>query len=146
MSHQQSRPTAQFPESKTIGKREWGEEILLVHAPGAYIMKKLIIKAGKEGGLQFHRMKDEASYIVSGRLLVVYEDSSGNLSEKILESGECLHFPAGCIHKEVAITEVVIIEASTPIFNDRVRVESWFDHPGGEIGLPTTTVDEIIHG
>ena len=39
-----SRPTAQFPESSSIGERDWGEEILLVLSEGNFTMKKLFIK------------------------------------------------------------------------------------------------------
>lgn len=139
-----SRPVALFPQSSSVGKRDWGEEILLVHAPGLYTMKKLILKAGKKGGLQFHRKKDEAAYVISGNLVVRYEDESGALVEKILGSGQALHFPCGCIHQEEAITDVEMIEVSTPFFNDRVRVEELFGISGVNEGLPTTSSEEII--
>jgi hypothetical protein len=47
------------------------------------------------------------------------------------------------VHQTEAITDVVYIEASTPHFNDRVRVE---DKYGVEStgGLPSTTIDEVI--
>lgn len=141
-----SRPTAIFPKAKSLGPRDWGEEILLVHAPGLYTLKKLILKAGKKGGLQYHRKKDEATYILSGTLLVRYEDKDSNLIEKILEKGDFLHFPTGCIHQEEAISDVVMIEVSTPFFNDRVRVESLFGQDIANYGLPSTTEDEIIEG
>ena len=136
-----NRPEAQFPQAESIGPREWGEEILLVLSPGKYTMKKLIIKAGKKGGLQYHRQKDEASYIVSGEMIIRYE-VQGSLKEKMVGAGDWFHFPAGCVHQEEAITDVVRIEVSTPHFNDRVRVESEFGITDAT-GLPTTAEDEI---
>jgi len=52
------------------------------------------------------------------------------------------HFPPGAVHQEEAITDCTIIEASTPHFNDRVRVEEKY---GVNIngGLPSTTIDEV---
>ena len=141
-----NRPTANFPQPVSVGPRDWGEEILLVHAPGLYTLKKLILKAGKKGGLQFHRKKDEATYIVSGSLLVRYEDEESNLVEKVLGQGDSLHFPCGAVHQEEAISDVVMIEVSTPFFNDRVRVEPLFGMEIGDYGLPTTSTDEIIKG
>lgn len=137
------RPSAQFPEAESVGEREWGEETLLVLSPGKYTMKRLFVRAGKKGGLQYHRKKDEASYIVSGEMILRYEDESGVLTEKKVGPGDWFHFPAGCIHQEIAITDVLRIEVSTPHFNDRVRVESMF---GEQIvdGLPTTSESEII--
>jgi mannose-6-phosphate isomerase len=137
------RPTAQFPRSQSVGEREWGEETLLVLAPGKYTMKKLITRANKKGGLQYHRKKDEASYIVSGKMILRYEDEKGDLVEKEVGPGDWFHFPAGCIHQEIAITDVVRIEVSTPHFNDRVRVESMFGIKDSS-GLPTTEEYEVI--
>ena len=136
------RPTASFPSPESVGERDWGEEILLVLSPGKYTMKKLFTRAGKKGGLQYHRKKDEASFIISGKMRLRYEDNNGMLVEKEVGPGEWFHFPAGCIHQEIAITDVVRIEVSTPHFNDRVRVESMFEMEDIS-GLPTTEESEI---
>lgn len=145
MTTDNQRPTARFPEAKSVGKRDWGEEILLVLSKGNYTMKKLIIKKGFSGGLQFHRKKDEAAFIISGKLLIKYENNSGELITKVLKEGDFFHFPAGSVHQEKAITEVVLIEVSTPFFNDRVRVEKEFGlDENDSSGLPTTKLDEII--
>ena len=133
---------AEFPSSESVGQRDWGEELLLVIASKKYSMKKLITKAGQKGGLQYHRYKDEANYIISGRLLLRYENEHGVLQEKEVQADEWFHLPAGCVHQEEAITDVVRIEVSTPHFNDRVRVESEF---GIEApwGLPTTNESDV---
>jgi len=133
---------AAFPASESIGSRHWGEEVLLVLSPGKYTMKKLTTRAGEKGGLQYHRLKDEANYIVSGQLLLRYEDEHGVLQERLVGPDEWFHLPAGCVHQEEAITDVVRIEVSTPFFNDRVRVEEAF---GKSVtwGLPTTDESDI---
>ena len=61
---------------------------------------------------------------------------------KILKKGDVFHFPPGIPHQEEALTKCIIIEASTPHFNDRVRVEKKY----GIIskgGLPTTSLQDI---
>lgn len=136
------RPIAQFPEEQSVGPREWGEETLLVLASGKYTMKRLFIKAGKYGGLQYHRKKDEASYIIEGRMILRYENEDGKLVDKEVGPGDWFHFPSGCIHQEIAITDVLRIEVSTPHFNDRVRVEEWFGISDSS-GLRTTDSSEI---
>ena len=138
-------PVPLFPKSESVGPRDWGEENLLVLSSGKYTMKKLSVKAGKKGGLQFHRLKDEASYIISGNLILRYDDGTGNLKEKQVSAGDWFHFPAGCIHQEEALTDVERIEVSTPHFNDRVRVEKKYGITT-ENGLPTTNENEIITG
>jgi len=136
------RPTAKFPVAESLGPREWGEETLLVLSSGKYTMKKLYIKAGKYGGLQYHRQKDEASYIVSGRMILRYENEQGILVDKEVGPGDWFHFPNGCIHQEIAITDVLRIEVSTPHFNDRVRVEDMFGI-SDSVGLKSTAESEI---
>ena len=138
-----SSGTAWFPAPEDLGERVWGEEMLLSTSPGNFTLKKLFIKAGAKGGLQYHRMKEEAGYIVSGQLLVRYDDGTGVLSEKILGPGECFLFPKFSVHQEEALEDTVIIEASTPYLNDRVRVEKKYGLEEIE-GLPTTSESEII--
>jgi len=139
----QKIPVPKFPKSVSVGPREWGEETLLVISSGKYTMKKLSIKAGKKGGLQYHRLKDEASYIISGHMILRYDDGAGNLVEKKVGPGDWFHFPALCVHQEEAITDVERIEVSTPHFNDRVRVESKYGIDD-VVGLKTTNINEII--
>jgi hypothetical protein len=54
-----------------------------------------------------------------------------------------MHFSPGLVHQTEAITDVVYIEASTPHFNDRVRVESDYGLQLEE-GLPSTSLEEVI--
>ncbi len=138
-----NRPLAKFPSKKSIGKRLWGKEWLLVLIPKVLTLKLLEIKKSNKGGLQFHRKKNECGYILSGKLKVTFQNKSGKLKSKILKSGECFHFPPGSIHQEEAITDCKIIEASSPHFNDRVRVEKFFNLLVSK-GLPSTKLNEII--
>ena len=139
------RPTAKFPKATSVGEREWGEEVLLVISEGKFTMKKLKIKKGFSGGLQYHRKKDEAAYILSGTLIVTYANDKGSLVKKELKEGSWLHFPNGSIHQETAMTDVEILEVSTPHFNDRVRVEEKFGLDQKQFhGLPTTEEEDII--
>ena len=132
-----------FPKSLNMGKRTWGKEELLVLIPKVLSLKILKIKKGKKGGLQYHHFKNECGYILSGKLLVRYDDGKGVLKQKIITKGNCFHFPPGSVHQEEAITECLIIEASTPHFNDRVRVEKKYGMKV-EKGLPSTLKKEVV--
>ena len=136
------RPRVSFPPCQDMGTREWGSEELLVHAPGKYTLKRIFIKQGCKGGLQYHHLKDEAAFILSGTLKLLVESRDGELEEKIVSSGEWFHIPALSVHQEIAVTDVIILEVSTPYFNDRVRVEEHFGEPA-EGGLLSTTIDQI---
>ena len=130
-----------FPINKELGKRDWGSETLIHLAEGKWSMKKLFIKAGKKGGLQYHRLKDEASFLVKGKLIIRYL-FEGKLVEKTLSEGDSIHFPPNCVHQEEAVTDCLLLEVSTPHKNDRVRVEELFNIKNKE-GLPSTELKDI---
>ena len=137
------KPTvALFPEPATVGPRDWGTEELLVLSSKQYSLKKLTINAGHKGGLQYHRLKDEAAYVLSGTLRLRWDDGTGTLKEGLFKEGDFFHFPPGAVHQEEAVTDVVLLEVSTPHFNDRVRVEEKYGQMI-EGGLPTTTEPDI---
>ena len=134
-----------FINPKDLGARIWGEEILLCHVSGKYMLKKLILKKGCKGGLQYHRFKDESGILLSGKMIVRHENKDGQIVEKLLKEGDVFHFPPGVVHQEEAITDCIIIECGTPYLNDRVRMEKYFGL-GEPEGLPTTTPEEVIKG
>ena len=131
-----------FPKKKIVGKRNWGKEELLVLIPKVLTLKKLFIKKGNRGGLQFHRKKNECGYLVKGKMLIKYDDGSGRLKNKIIKKGQSFHFLPKGVHQEIALENCEIIEASTPHFDDRVRVEKKYNLKV-ESGLPTTKLKEI---
>ena len=112
-----------FPKKTSVGKRIWGNEDLLVIIPKKITLKKLTIKKGHKGGLQYHNKKNECGYLLSGKLLIRVDHGDGKLRRRILTKGQYFHFPPKTVHQEEALTRCVILEASTPHFNDRVRVE-----------------------
>ena len=131
-----------FPTPQDMGHRDWGNEELLVLVPSTFSLKRLHLKAGSKGGLQYHHKKNECGYLVAGQMIVRFDGGDGSLCERVINAGECFHFPPGAVHQEEAVTDCVIIEASTPHFNDRVRVERDY----GQIiegGLPSTTIEQV---
>jgi len=131
-----------FPKKKKIGNRDWGEEILAALIPKKISLKILRINKGKKGGLQYHRKKNECGIIIDGKLMIIFDYGKGNLKKKVLKKGDAFHFPPGSIHQELAITNCTIVEASTPHFNDRVRVEKKYGVKE-DIGLKTTKLSDI---
>ena len=134
--------SAVFPVAHSVGERPWGTEDLLALVSKQFSVKRLKIKAGNKGGLQYHRFKDEVAIMISGQMLIRYDLGDKILQEKIINAGDVVHFPPGLVHQEEAITDCEIIEASSPHFNDRVRVETNYGF-GSPQGLPTTLETEI---
>ena len=129
-----------------MGREIGGRRNFISFIKRQFYYEKTLDKKGFSGGLQYHRKKEEAAYVISGELQVTFENQKGKLEKKILTSGCWLHFPKGSIHQETALSDVELIEVSTPFFNDRVRVEENFGlNPADFHGLPTTDESEIIY-
>lgn len=131
-----------FPVAQSVGERPWGTEDLLALVSKQFSVKRLKIKAGNKGGLQYHRFKDEVAIMISGQMLIRYDLGDKILKEKIISAGEVVHFPPGLVHQEEAITDCEIIEASSPHFNDRVRMEEAYGFEKSQ-GLPTTQEQDV---
>ena len=102
----------------------------------------MTIAAGSKRRTSIPQTEEECGYLLSGRLIIRHENENGVLTERIIMPGDSFHFPPGVVHQEEALEDCVIIEGSTPHFNDRVRMEKQFNL-GEPVGLPTTQFDEI---
>jgi mannose-6-phosphate isomerase len=131
-----------FYEPKSAGDRPWGSEDLLCMVPGVATCKLLEVDEGHKGRLQRHHLKDEAGYVLSGRMIVRWVQGS-ELMERVLEPGESYHFPPGCIHQEEAVTSCRVIEISTPHGNDREGMEALFGFEVPEDALPSTRPEDV---
>jgi len=132
-----------FPKQEFVGGRDWGEEKLVALIPGVLSLKILTINKGKKGGLQYHHKKNECGYIFSGEMLIRFDKGDGVLNEKILRAGDSFHFPPKSVHQEEALSDCIIVEASTPFFNDRVRVEDVYGSPT-KGGLSSVKESDVI--
>ena len=130
-------PQVRVQLPRDMGERTWGNELLVIDTP-QYIGKLLMMRAGTAGGLQAHVEKDEASYLHSGEAWVYTDTGDGVLKRFFWSAGTAIHIPPGAVHKVEAVTDCVIFEASTPHFNDRVRLEAQYGRTD-TAGLPTTT-------
>ena len=121
-------------------KRHWGSEILILIAPSFYTIKLLQINRDFKGGLQYHHLKTECGLILEGSLKVTTRRNGLNV-QSVLNKNDFFFFPPGFIHQESAIVDTVILEISSPHFNDRVRLdhESYQKHI-----LPSTSISEVI--
>ncbi len=89
----------------------------------------LHIAAGHRLSRQFHRIKDETILVQSGVLAVELGDSN-SLRTIRLAPFESLHIPPGSVHRFVAISEVELVEVSTPHLDDVVRLEDDYGREG----------------
>jgi mannose-6-phosphate isomerase-like protein (cupin superfamily) len=142
VSVRQPNGPAQFPRPKDVGPREWGREELLHTMPGKFTLKRIEMKAGAVGGLQYHHRKDECGVMIEGQMIVTHDNGNG-LVDRVCWPGDVFYFPQGAVHRATAVTDVVYIEASTPFLNDRQHVEHLYGLPEAG-GLPSTQPEDVV--
>ena len=102
-------------------EKPWGYEVHWARTD-RYVGKIIHINKGHALSLQYHNVKDETVYLLSGRLLFEI-DVDGKLTARELEPGEAVHVTPKTVHRMTAIEDCEILEASTPELTDVVRLE-----------------------
>lgn len=122
-----------FNSSKIVTK-PWGREILLNECPD-YTFKRIEIKKGYETSLQYHHRKSETIFFLSGSARVVFEDSNGKLVYRDLAPGSIFETRPPGVHRVVALTDIMYVEASTPdpSGTDVIRLRDGFQRKDGRI-------------
>ncbi|HLB41666.1 MAG TPA: cupin [Gammaproteobacteria bacterium] len=101
--------------------KPWGKEEI-IEINDRYMLKKLTMWKGNRCSLQYHNIKRETVYVLSGKLRIYSGPSQDQLESKIFESSESITLIPGIVHRMEAIEDSVYIEASTPELTDVVRL------------------------
>jgi mannose-6-phosphate isomerase len=110
--------------------KPWGYELIWA-LTDRYCGKVLFVKAGHSLSLQFHREKDEAWLVQSGRAkLELGEAGDSMLNEEIIGAGAAFHYAPGTVHRLTALEDTTILEVSTPQLDDVVRLEDSYGREG----------------
>lgn len=133
-----------FDQVKTVTK-PWGWEKWIQPGSNIYpfVLKQLKLLAGQKTSLQVHQTKSESILIVEGTGRIItfegffdckkylqngYSDSDMNkifnqFQIFALIPGTVLHTPPGTIHRMIADTDLLYIEASTTELDDVIRLQ-----------------------
>lgn len=104
-----------------IIEKPWGKEEV-IEVNDRYMVKKLTMLKGHCCSLQYHKVKCETIYVLSGQLRIYYGPSKGELVSRVFFSGETITLFPGIIHRMEGVEESVYLEASTPEMDDVVRL------------------------
>ena len=116
-------------EVRTVSK-PWGHETIWAHTD-RYVGKILHIKAGHALSVQYHDVKDETVYLLSGELKYwVKLEGSDAMRDMHLARGDAFRITPGTIHYMEAVTDCDVLEASTPELDDVVRLEDRYGREG----------------
>jgi len=101
--------------------KPWGHETIWAHTD-LYVGKILHIKAGQALSVQYHEVKDETVYLLSGRLIYrVWENDEP--VDVDLGVGQAYRITADTVHQMEAVKASDLLEVSTPEVDDVVRLE-----------------------
>ena len=101
--------------------KPWGHELWFAHTD-RYAGKLLHVLAGHRLSVQYHEHKDETSYLLSGRLLLMRGACADELSAHEIGPGAVWRNKPGLVHTIEALDDAVVVEVSTPELDDVVRL------------------------
>jgi len=111
-------------------EKPWGWELIWAETE-RYVGKVLFVRAGESLSLQFHRVKDEAWYVQSGRAKIeLGKAGEAVLSEEIVAAPAYFRFEPGTVHRVTALDDTTVVEVSTPELDDVVRLEDRYGRAG----------------
>jgi mannose-6-phosphate isomerase len=102
-------------------EKPWGSE-LVIEINDRYMMKKLTMLKGHRCSLQFHNIKRETIYVLSGQLRIYTGSTQDALESRIYQADETITIVPGVVHRMEAVEDSVYLEASTPEMQDVVRL------------------------
>ena len=105
-------------KSSKIVSKPWGREIWIAEEE-EYAGKLLEINKGAQTSLHYHAKKKETLYVLEGVLNIELLDGS----IKVVNTGGCITFNPGDVHRLKAIDDVKIFEVSTPQLDDVFRLK-----------------------
>lgn len=111
-------------------EKPWGYEIIWAHTE-QYVGKILHIEAGHALSVQYHEVKDETVYLLSGELRYwVQRPGEDRLEDQRLRPGDAFRITPGTVHYMEAVTDCDVLEASTPHLDDVVRLQDRYGRAG----------------
>jgi mannose-6-phosphate isomerase len=102
--------------------KPWGHELIWAETD-RYVGKILHVKAGHALSLQYHERKDETIHMLRGTMRFEVGPSTAELQPVDLVEGQSYRIMPNTVHRMTALTDVDILEASTPELEDVVRLE-----------------------
>jgi quercetin dioxygenase-like cupin family protein len=110
--------------------KPWGHETIWAHTD-RYVGKILHVKAGETLSVQYHEHKDETVHLLSGEMRYwVQMPGDTELRDQRLVAGESFRITPHTIHAIEAVTDIDVLEASTPELDDVVRLKDRYGREG----------------
>jgi mannose-6-phosphate isomerase-like protein (cupin superfamily) len=102
-------------------EKPWGKEEV-VEINDRYMFKRLTMWKGHRCSLQYHNIKCETIYVLSGQLRIYFGPVQESLQSRVFGADEAITLRPGVVHRMEAVEDCVYLEASTPEMDDVVRL------------------------
>ncbi|HJQ65303.1 MAG TPA: cupin domain-containing protein [Gemmatimonadales bacterium] len=102
-------------------KKPWGYELIWAHTD-RYVGKILHVEAGQVLSLQYHNVKDESIYVLTGEIILRLKQGETMIERRVAQ-GEAFHIHPKLVHQFEAVVTSDLLEASTPELDDVVRIK-----------------------
>lgn len=109
-------------------EKPWGYELVWAETD-RYVGKLLHIKAGHKLSRQYHVRKDETFFVQSGEMDLEI-GKPPQVEVKRMKALDSFHCTPNTVHRMVAVTDVDVLEVSTPDLDDVVRLEDDYGRKG----------------
>ncbi len=110
--------------------KPWGHEEIFALVDGKFCGKAIHVTAGHSLSLQYHEHKEETIAVQSGMASLEVGRHEDQLETIDLRAGDAVHFEPGVRHRITALTDIVMLEASTTELSDVVRLEDRYGRQG----------------
>ena len=108
--------------------KPWGYELIWAETP-KYVGKILHIQAGARLSRQYHNTKEETFLVQEGEMDL--EVGQGpELRTLRMRKNDAFHCVPKTVHRMIAVTDVDVVEVSTPELDDVVRLEDAYGREG----------------
>ncbi len=108
--------------------KPWGHELIWAET-ARYVGKILHIRAGHRLSRQYHRVKEETLLVQSGEMDLEI-GAAGAVETRRMRAGDVFHVAPGTIHRMIGVTDVDVLEVSTPELDDVVRLDDAYGRQG----------------
>ncbi|MEA2304840.1 MAG: mannose-6-phosphate isomerase [Solirubrobacteraceae bacterium] len=110
-------------------EKPWGHEIWWAWTDD-YVGKIIHVDAGHKLSVQYHELKDETSYLLSGRMNLYKGSSLEDLAVTEIAAGHQWRNRPGEVHTIEALEDSDVLEVSTPHLEDVVRLQDAYGREG----------------
>jgi mannose-6-phosphate isomerase len=108
--------------------KPWGYELVWAETD-RYVGKMLHIAKGQKLSRQYHERKDETFFVQSGEMDLELGQGEAMRTLRLI-AGESFHCAPRTVHRMIAVTDVDVVEVSTPDLDDVVRIEDAYGREG----------------